>query len=156
MIKRVFIVTVLIVVMIPTLALAAFTVNSKEFRHVIEQLDMQGHADHELSTCTVKKVYYEEVTDMLNEGKSEGDIIQSYVDEYGQAALRTPGNDLGGILAWLMPAIGLVIGIVIVFITIKKITLKKSNPQEEVVVWQSETDRELFEKTMDVERRKFF
>ncbi|WP_318507920.1 cytochrome c-type biogenesis protein CcmH [Bacillus sp. T3] len=156
MMKRVFMVTIFIVVMVPSLALAAFTVNSKEFRHVIEQLDMQGHADHELSTCTVKKVYYEEVIDMLNEGKSEEEIIQSYVDEYGQAALRTPGNDLGGILAWLMPAMGLVIGIVIVFITMKKITLKRSNQHEEIDVWQSEIDRELFEKTMDVERRKFF
>lgn len=148
--------TLLLVLTIPTLALAAFTVNSEEFHTVIDQLDMQGHADHELSTCSVKKVYYEEVVDMLNEGQSEEEIIQSYVDEYGQAALRTPGSDIAGIMAWVMPVVGLVAGITIVFIWVRKITQKTNNREEEVLQWQNDTDREIFERTMDEERRKFF
>lgn len=154
--KKILIATLLMVLTIPTLALAAFTVNSEEFHQVIDQLDMQGHADHELSTCSVKKVYYDEVIDMLNKGQSEEEIIQSYVDEYGQAALRTPGSDLTGILAWAMPIGALIVGITVVTVWVRKITLKTTKREEENLVWQSDTDREIFERTMDEERRKFF
>lgn len=154
--SKIILTTLLTILLVPSLVFAAFTVNSKEFHHVVDQLDMQGHADHELSTCSVKKVYYEEVVDMLNDGKSEDDIIQTYVEEYGQAALRTPGTDLGGILAWTMPVIGLGIGIVIVTIWIKRITNNKQTQPQQEIIWESETEREIFEKTMDEERRKFF
>jgi cytochrome c-type biogenesis protein CcmH len=146
----------MILLTIPTLSFAAYSVNSEEFRHIIGQLDMQGHADHELSTCSVKKVYYEEVVDMLNDGQSEKDIIGSYVNEYGQAALRTPGHDFAGILAWVMPAVGLVVGVFVITIWMKKITLNRSQTEEDTLVWQSDTEHEIFEKTMDEERRKFF
>ncbi|MEW8987440.1 MAG: cytochrome c-type biogenesis protein CcmH [Bacillus sp. (in: firmicutes)] len=154
--QKILIVTLLMLISIPTLVFAAYSVNSDEFHWVIDQLDMQGHADHELSTCSVKKVYYEEVVDMLNDGQSQEAIIQSYVDEYGQAALRTPGSDLTGLLAWLMPAIGLVVGATIIVIWVRKLTLKTTKKPDEQLIWQSDTDREIFERTMDEERRKFF
>lgn len=147
----------LILLTMPTVSFAAgVDYNSLEFRAVISQLDMQGHADHELSTCTVKKVYYDEVLDMLKEGKSEDDIIKSYVNEYGQAALRTPGNDLNGVIAWVMPAVALVIGTIIVTRWIKRIALRENKKELEIINWNSETDQEIFEKTIDEERRKFF
>ncbi|NMD72159.1 hypothetical protein HHO41_17935 [Bacillus sp. DNRA2] len=154
--KKIVIATLWLVLTIPTLSQAGFTVNSKEFHQVIDQLDMQGHADHELSTCSVKKVYYDEVIDMLNKGQSEEEIIQSYVDEYGQAALRTPGSDFTGILAWVMPIGALIVGITVVTVWVRKLTLKTAKREEEDLVWQSDTDREIFERTMDEERRKFF
>lgn len=142
----------------PNLSLAEFDHNSKEFRSVVSQLDMQGHADHELSTCTMKQVYYEEVLEMLNEdGMNEEEIIQSYVDEYGQAALREPATDKSGLIAWGMPVFGLVAGIAIVFIWLKKLkgNTKKENQQNEKM-WESETEREIAEKLFDEERRKLF
>lgn len=154
--KKILISTFLMLLVIPTLALAAYTVNSDEFHWVIDQLDMQGHGDHELSTCSVKKVYYDEVVDMLNDGQSKEAIIKTYVDEYGQAALRTPGSDITGILAWFMPVVGLGAGITIVTIWVRKITLKQATQPETESVWQSDTDREIFERTMEEERRKFF
>jgi cytochrome c-type biogenesis protein CcmH len=144
------------VLTIPSLALAKYTYNSKEFKEVINQLDMQGHADHDLATCSVKKVYYEEVIDMLNSGKSGDEIIQSYVDEYGQAALRTPGSDAGGIIAWIMPALGLAFGTFIVIKGIRRLVTKQKQNEAAAFTWESDTDYEIFAKTMDEKRRKFF
>jgi cytochrome c-type biogenesis protein CcmH len=154
--KKILFTTLLFFILIPGLT-AAFTYNSGEFKHIIAQLDMQGHADHELSTCSVKKVYYDEVVEMLNGGKSEKEIIQSYVDEYGQAALRTPGGGTSGWIAWGMPAAGFGIGSVIVGIWLRKLTMKKA----EITIsganaWESEIEKDIASKTFDEERRKLF
>jgi cytochrome c-type biogenesis protein CcmH len=157
--RKIVVLTFLFLWIVPNFSFAAFTYNSKEFTHVIEQLDMQGHADHDLSTCSVKKIYYEEVVDMLNEGKSQNDIIKSYVDEYGQAALRTPGTSWAGIFAWAMPAVGLLLGLWIVIKGMQKFTFKAKDSIETSpapLQWQNDIEREIFEKTMDEERRKLF
>lgn len=154
--KRILLSTFIFLILIPGLT-TAFTYNSKEFKHIIGQLDMQGHADHELSTCSIKKIYYEEVVEMLNGGKSEPEIIQSYVDEYGQAALRTPGGGTSGWIAWGMPAAGFVIGIIIVTFWLKKRTARNQEAAPAAdAKWESETQREIAEKTFDEERRKLF
>lgn len=137
-------------------ASSKFTYNSKEFQSVINQLDMQGHADHDFSTCTIKKVYYDEVLEALNEGESGKEILKSYVDEYGQAALRTPGADGGGLIAWIMPAVGFLLGAIGVGFGIKKLTNKNARletlPLEEI----PEIEREIVEQTFEEERRKHF
>ncbi|RSD27829.1 cytochrome c-type biogenesis protein CcmH [Mesobacillus subterraneus] len=154
--KKIILTTLLLLIVIPGLT-TAFTYNSKEFKHIISQLDMQGHADHELSTCSVKKIYYDEVVEMLNGGKTEGQIIQSYVDEYGQAALRTPGGGTSGWIAWGMPAAGFGIGSVIVGVWLRKLTRKKAEMQLETKSgWDSEIEKEIAAKIFDEERRKLF
>ena len=135
----------------------AYTVNSKEFKEVVKQLDMQGHADHELSTCSVKKVYHEEILEMLNNGNSTDEIIQYYLSEYGQAALREPGSDKSGLVAWGMPIIGSLIGIIIVIYWVKKWKIKSNKDViYEQPKWSSEIEFEIVEKTFDEERRKHF
>jgi cytochrome c-type biogenesis protein CcmH len=154
--KKILLTTLLLLILIPSMT-TAFTYNSKEFKQIIGQLDMQGHADHELSTCSVKKIYYDEVVEMLNGGKSEPEIIQSYVDEYGQAALRTPGGGKSGWIAWGMPAAGVGIGSVIVGVWLRKLTVKKAESKLEMKAeWNSEMEKEIVAKTFDEERRKLF
>ncbi|MBS8265301.1 hypothetical protein DYI25_12675 [Mesobacillus boroniphilus] len=154
--RKILLTTLLLLIVIPGMT-TAFTYNSKEFKHIIGQLDMQGHADHELSTCSVKKIYYDEVVEMLNGGKSEPEIIQSYVDEYGQAALRTPGGGKSGWIAWGMPAAGVGIGSVIVGVWLRKLTVKKAETKLEAkTAWSSEIEKEIAAKTFDEERRKLF
>lgn len=154
--KKILMSTLFLLILVPGLT-TALTYNSKEFKHIIAQLDMQGHADHELSTCSVKKIYYDEVIEMLNGGKSEKEIILSYVDEYGQAALRTPGGGTSGWIAWGMPAAGFGIGSVIVVVWLRKLTLRKAESQiSSEKGWDSEIEKEISSKTFDEERRKLF
>jgi cytochrome c-type biogenesis protein CcmH len=155
--KKALLASLIILIIIPSMASAAFTVNSKEFKNIIGQLDMQGHADHEFSTCSMQKIYFEEVLEMLNGGMSEKEVIQSYVDEYGQAALRTPATDKSGWIAWGMPFAGLTAGIAIVGAWLRKVKGKGSNaPLSPEVKWESETEREIAEKMFEEERRKHF
>jgi len=147
----------LIILMILPGGTSAFTVNSQEFKNVIKQLDMQGHADHEFSTCSIQKVYYDEVIEMLNGGMSEEEIIQSYVNEYGQAALRTPATDKSGWIAWGMPFVGLASGIAIVGVWLRKVKGKATDTFDIAEVkWESETEKEIAEKLFEEERMKHF
>lgn len=154
--KIVFLASLIILVIVPSVA-TAFTENSQEFRNIIEQLDMQGHADHDYSTCTIQHVYFEEVLEMLNGGMSEKEILQSYVDEYGQAALRIPATDKSGWIAWGMPFAGLTAGIAVVGAWLKKVKGKAENDTLiHEVKWESDTEREIAEKIFEEERRKHF
>ncbi|USK54142.1 cytochrome c-type biogenesis protein CcmH [Cytobacillus solani] len=135
-----------------------FDYNSKEFQSIINQLDMQGHADHDISTCSIKKVYYEEVIEALNQGQSERKILQSYIDEYGQAALRTPATDSSGIIAWITPALGFLLGAIVVGFGIKKLTYKQGGRETVPIVCDemTEMEREIVEITFEEERKKHF
>lgn len=155
--KKILLGALILLFVFPNASSAAFTENSKEFQNVIKQLDMQGHAEDELSSCKVKQIYYEEVVEMLNKGMSEQEIIQSYVDEYGQAALRTPATDKSGWVAWGMPFAGLAGGIAIVATWLKRV--KGKEIKDEVfpqVKWESEAEKEIAEQMFEEERRKHF
>lgn len=146
------------ILFIPTVGLAQYDYNSKEFQSIVSQLDMQGHSADDLATCSVKQLYYEEVLNMLNEdGMSEEEIIQYYVDQYGQAALKEPEFGKNGILAWVMPIVGIAAGIVIVGFWLKRVKGEKNtNLSQGNNKWKSETEREITEKIFEEERRKQF
>lgn len=153
---RILLVFVLLMI-IPTVTLADYDYNSKEFKAVVNELDMQGHANDELSTCSVKQMYYEEVTEMLNEGMTSEEILDYYVAEYGQAALREPASNKSGLIAWGMPVVGVVAGISIVTIWIRRFKKNgKLDDMQPTLEWDSELDKEITEKIFEEERRKHF
>ena len=156
--EKVFLATLIILILLPSLTSAnVFTENSAEFQKVIKQLDMQGHSGDELSTCQVKQIYHTEVVEMLNNGMSEKEIIQSYVDEYGQAALRTPATDKKGLIAWGMPFAGLGAGIAFLAFWLKRVKSYSTEGNEDIQgKWASETEKEMLEKTFEEERKKQF
>lgn len=136
---------------------AEYDYNSKVFQSIVSQLDMQGHADDDFATCSVKQLYYEEVLEMLNDGMTEEEIIQYYVDEYGQAALREPGTDTNGIVAWSMPIVGVIVGIFIVVFWLRKVSKKDAHTNSvQGFNWESEMEKEIAAKIFDEERRKYF
>lgn len=154
--KKISLLVAFYLILVPTVAFGAFNFNSNDFQSVIKQLDMQGHADHDISTCTIKKVYYDEVLESLNGGQSEKEILQAYVDEYGQAALRTPGTDGSGMIAWAAPAFGFLIGAFVVGFGIKRLTRKNAGSDSLSIEEIPEIEREIIEQTFEEERRKHF
>ncbi len=136
---------------------AEYDYNSPEFQSIVSKLYMQGHSDHDIATCSVKQMYYEEVLSMLNEeGMSEDEIIQYYVDEYGQSALKEPEFGKSGILAWLIPFAVIVAGLIMIVFWLKKVKKGKQAEEANGVSWQSDTEKEITEKIFDEERYKRF
>lgn len=140
----------------PGTGFSQYDYNSKEFQAIISQLDMQGHAKDDYATCSVKQMYYEEVAEMLNDEMNEEEIIQYYVDQYGQAALLEPALDVNGWIAWGMPAAGLIAGGIIVTQWLKKLKDKNKAELPMQIHWQSQTEKEITEKLFDEERHRHF
>ncbi len=158
-VKRTYLLFVLLFLTFPTVAWGDndYDYNSKEFQEVVNQLDMQGHSNDDLATCKVKQMYYKEVQEMLDEGMTPEEIIQFYVDEYGQSALKEPAKDRSGLIAWSMPIVGVLTGITVLFYWLKRGKKKVSidSPVSEIA-WESEEDKEITEKIFEEERRKHF
>lgn len=152
------IITGLMLFIYPSMTLANFDYDSKKVFDVMKHLDMQGHADDDFSTCTMQQLYYEEIEEMFNEGMTKDEIIQSYVDEYGQAALREPGKDANGLVAWVMPVVAFLLGILVVAYGLKRLTSRDQIKSEEETTHKvlSETEAEILAKTFEEERRKHF
>lgn len=124
---------------------------------VMSHLDMQGHADHDFSTCSMQQLFFDEISEMFDEGMTGEEIIDMYVEEYGQSALREPGSDGSGMVAWLTPVLAFVVGVTIVGFGLKRFTDNRANQEEEIERADiSEVEAEILKKTFDEERRKHF
>jgi cytochrome c-type biogenesis protein CcmH len=158
LVKNASIFAALLLVLLPTAALAAYTANSPEFREVVGQLHMDGHSEHELTTCKVRKVYNSEVLDMLNKGMKPDEIIKHYTDELGPQALKIPERQGSGLLAWLIPGAGVLAGGAAVSIAIRRVTTAKSVKPSNDKELQDDASGEFssFEKTLENERKKHF
>ena len=143
---------------IPSAASAAFTASSPEFREVVGQLHMDGHSEHEITTCKVRKVYNSEVLEMLNRGMKIDDILKHYKGELGPQALKVPDTKGSGLLAWLIPGAGVLVGGAAVLIAIRRVTVSddiygksyEDSPEDAGSIFLS------FEKTLESERKKHF
>lgn len=126
---------------------------------VMKHLDMQGHADDDFSTCSMQQLYFGEIKEMFDDGMTKDEIIQAYVDEYGQAALREPGKKGSELIAWVIPVVAFLLGVVIVGFGLKKLTKKETSvnkKQKDKLPTLSETEAEILKNTFDEERRKHF
>ncbi|RHW40813.1 hypothetical protein D1B31_11535 [Neobacillus notoginsengisoli] len=158
MIRKVIVLLAFFLASIPVAAFASYTVNSPEFKEVTGQLYMDGHSEHELSTCKVRKIYNSEVLEMLNEGMQPDEIISHYTDVLGPAALKAPDNGINGLFAWLMPVAGTAAGGVIAVVAIRRMTAAK---KQRVNVHDSvgtlpDGDFASFEEAFENERKKYF
>ncbi|WP_053598653.1 cytochrome c-type biogenesis protein CcmH [Bacillus sp. FJAT-18017] len=158
LVKNASILAALLLVLLPSAALAAYTANSPEFREVVGELHMDGHSEHELTTCKVRKVYNSEVLDMLNEGMKPDEVIKHYTDELGPQALKIPERQGSGLLAWLIPGAGVLAGGAAVSIAIRRVTTAKSVKPSTGEEMSPHTSREFssLEKTLDNERKRHF
>ncbi|CEG28268.1 cytochrome c-type biogenesis protein CcmH [Bacillus sp. B-jedd] len=144
--------------LLPAVAFASFTANSPEFKAVADQLYMDGHAEHDITTCKVRKLYTSEVLEMLEEGLGPDEIISHYTDVLGPSALKAPDKGGSGLFAWLMPAVAAAAGGVIAVVAIRKITAAKKPAAmgNERQAMQPDMDNSSFEEVFETERKKHF
>jgi len=144
--------------LMPALAFASFSADSPEFKQVTGQLYMDGHAEHDITTCKVRKLYTSEVLEMLNNGLTPDEIIRHYTDELGPAALKAPDKKGSGLFAWLMPAVAAATGGVIAAVAIRKIAAaKKPAPKGiEHQIIEPDLNYPGFEEAFERERKKHF
>ena len=62
------------------------------------------------------------IREMLAEGRTREDILDYFVDRYGPDILAAPPKSGGNLLAWILPIVGVAVGLVGVFLVIRSMT----------------------------------
>ncbi|RMH71251.1 MAG: cytochrome c-type biogenesis protein CcmH [Gemmatimonadetes bacterium] len=70
-------------------------------------------ADHESDIAMTMR---REVNQMAEEGKSKDEIVDFYIAEYGSQILSIPTREGFNMVAWIMPVIMLVLGVIMVIL----------------------------------------
>ena len=80
--------------------------------------DVAGQCSHPgaafTGPCDVAKKELAELNTGLSAGKSDGAILQGFVDEYGEKTLAEPPARGFNILAWMIPGIAFALGLAVV------------------------------------------
>lgn len=150
----------LIVVLIAqvTYAIDDFDYGSKEFQEIVSRLYMQGHADHDISTCSIKTTYYKEIAEMMQQGNTKEQIISYYVEQYGESALKAPGTKGFSLMAWVAPFLAILIATIIISLVVRNWVHKNRNQQSIILDVEATVTPTIEETTrlkIDEERKKY-
>ncbi len=76
--------------------------------------------------CDTAKAELKQVDELLAQGKSEQQIIDAFVQEYGTVVYMEPPKKGFGLVAWLMPVFYSIVGLGVVVFVVRKWAVKPS------------------------------
>lgn len=156
------------IVVVGILLLAGFNVFAEEtatkdfdfgrpdFQAVVSMLSMEGHGTHDVSNCSVKKLYYDEIAEMMQKGMTKDEVIDYYVKNLGEQALQAPPQKGFNLTLWITPFVLLLVAAVFIVFILKK-WRNRSIPAGETSIApdESETEQEILSSMIEAERKKY-
>ena len=98
--------------------------------------------------CSVAPQLVHEITELVTAGNTEEEVYKIFEDKYGLRVLAVPKAEGFNLLAWVMPFVGLLAGLVVVFVVVKR--LKPDEPSQGTAGAPPEID-EKYRKLIDRE-----
>lgn len=101
-------------------------VMTPDVRRVADKLACKcGACNNTVATCQMLQCHYssparEKIAKMLAEGMSDQAIIDSFVKEIGLAALAVPPARGFNLMAWVMPFVGIGLGLALIAVYMKR------------------------------------
>jgi cytochrome c-type biogenesis protein CcmH len=130
--------------------------SNQEFLGTVSMLNMEGHSNDDLSNCSVKQMYYEEVAEMyFTKGMSKREILDYYEKAQGVQALNAPPVKGFNLSLWITPFFLILLVFIILFFLIRKWrgNLAVSNYEEDTST--SEIEDIIYASVIEEERKKF-
>lgn len=133
-----------------------FDFSRPDFQAVVGMLSMEGHGTHDVSNCSVKKIYYDEIAEMMQKGMSKDEVIDYYVDNLGEQALQAPPQKGFNLTLWITPFILLFLAAILIMYVLKK-WRRKNVPftEEEPSTQAGETEQAILSSMIEAERKKY-
>ena len=135
---RIFFAVVTLVLMVPAFAAGEpliFTDPEQEARYQQLTLELrclvcqnQNLAD---SDAPLAQDLRQEIYNMMQAGRTDDEIKQFLIDRYGDFVLYMPPVKSNTLVLWLMPAVLLIGGALVVLIVVRKRKLSPGGPEEE-------------------------
>jgi len=88
------------------------------------------HCPHPPSECSRRAEMEALVLKDIDAGKDEQAILQDFVDHYGVPVLAAPRAQGFDLTAWILPGLGLIVGLVAVIVIVRRMRKPSSEPAE--------------------------
>jgi len=104
--------------------------------------------------CQMATQFREDIAMMLDEGKSKGEILDHYVDLYGEIVLATPTKKGFNLTVWLTPFAALIAGGLSLVFLLRKWTSRDeaasvcTNPESDEIRAETEVLRKRFDEEL--------
>jgi len=92
------------------------------------------------------------ITQKIDQGQSEEQIIQFFIAQYGEQVLAAPPKRGFNLMAWIMPFAALLFGAGIIYITLKKWVRRETQSQTYIIV---EEEDEKYRHQLEEELKEF-
>lgn len=132
-----------------------------EFKAVAEQLHSQDNCSS-LYACPsgpLARTAKDIIVDMLNEGKNKDEILDYFVENYGESILVAPrGNGLSSISAYAIPFVIIIVVAIAIFVAIRLWVKKNGFKQakgEDLKLADDEIESDVIRQMIEDERKKF-
>lgn len=109
--------------------------------------------------CATAGQFRTEIAKMLEEGKTAKEILQFYVDKYGEAVLAAPTKSGFNLTAWITPFAAVLAGGALLYFLLRRWVLKYKENEEENpvadVVSEEEVDQRYLQQVDKVLKEHF-
>ena len=79
--------------------------------------------------CSVAPQLVHEISQLLDAGNTEEEVYKIFEDKYGLRVHAAPKAEGFNLLAWVMPFVGLLVGVVVVFFVVNRLRPADSTPE---------------------------
>jgi cytochrome c-type biogenesis protein CcmH len=88
------------------------------------------HCPHPPSECSMRAEMEALIMKDIDAGKDEAAILQDFVNRYGVQVLAAPPAKGFDLTAWVLPGVGLIVGLVVVILIVRRMRKPSSEPAE--------------------------
>ena len=127
------------------LSVPAVTAYAATVEDVANQLICQCGCTQVLSKCAEPVCSTREemkglISEKLNQGQTQQEIIQSFVDRYGEKVLASPSKTGFNLTVWLAPIAAILLGGVVIYASVKKMLRQGKQTVEITAVPEKEDE----------------
>ena len=107
-------------------------------------------------TCDTSHQYRMDISLKLKEGLTKEQVIQTYVDRYGEKVLSAPTKKGFNLVAWIAPFFAIMVGgFGIRHVISKWVSMRKKEKQNESILEKEHPKNEKYSDQLDKELKKF-
>ena len=131
-----------------------------EFKAVAEQLHSQDSCSS-LYACPsgpLARTAKDKIVELLNEGKTTDEILDYFVENYGESILLKPHGSLNTLSAYVIPFFLIAVVAVVIFAAVRSWVKKSGSTQEKeknVKLSENEAESDVIRQMIEDERKKF-
>ncbi len=110
---------------------------------------MTVSACQESMSCAIADTIVQEISGQIDEGKSKGEILDSFVSVYGEDVLSVPRKSGFSLMAWVIPFLAVVTGAVVASGFVWYWARRRPGPTDAEVSVAQPADLDLYEQRVD-------